>query len=47
MLSLTFEERFGGFFNYVNSLRLDHYEQYMQQHPTTRRAALDSQLVPR
>lgn len=35
MLSLTFEERFGGFFNYVNSLRLDYYEQYMQQHPTT------------
>ncbi len=31
-VSRTFNERFGGFFNYVNQLRLKHYEQYMRQH---------------
>ncbi len=34
-LSRTFKERFGGFFNYVNKLRLEQYERYMQQHPGT------------
>lgn len=34
-VSRTFKERFGGFFNYVNQLRLQHYEQYMQQHRNT------------
>ena len=33
-VSRTFKERFGGFFNYVNRLRLDHYERYMQQNKT-------------
>lgn len=34
-VSRAFKERFGGFFNYVNQLRLEHYEQYMQQHRNT------------
>ena len=34
-VSLTFKERFGGFFNYVNQLRLEHYEQYLKQHKNT------------
>ncbi|MCR5160124.1 MAG: hypothetical protein K6D37_13500 [Prevotella sp.] len=32
-VSLTFKEHFGGFYKYVNQLRLEYYEQYMQQHP--------------
>ena len=34
-VSRTFKERFGGFFNYVNQLRLEHYEQYIQEHKNT------------
>lgn len=34
-VSRTFKERFGGFFNYVNRLRLEHYEQYMQENRNT------------
>ena len=33
--SRTLKERFGGFFNYVNQLRLEHYEQYLQEHNNT------------
>ena len=38
------KEEFGGFFAYINSLRLDHVESYMQQHPdaTIQEAALES-----
>ena len=32
-VSLTFQRRFGSFANYVNSLRLAHYEQYVATHP--------------
>ncbi len=43
-VSLTFRRRFGSFANYVNSLRLAHYEQYKAQHPneTMEAAALAS-----
>lgn len=34
-ISRTFKERFGGFFNYVNNLRLDYYDQYIKQHKNT------------
>lgn len=33
--SRTLKERFGGFFNYVNQLRLEHYERYLQEHKNT------------
>ena len=32
-VSNVFQERFGGFSNYVNRLRLEHYASYKQQHP--------------
>ena len=32
-VSLTFQRHFGSFANYVNSLRLAHYEQYVIEHP--------------
>ena len=32
-VSLTFQRRFGSFSNYVNGLRLAHYEQYTTDHP--------------
>ena len=32
-VSLTFQRRFGSFANYVNSLRLAHYEHYVAEHP--------------
>ena len=43
-VSLTFRHRFNSFANYVNSLRLTHYEQYLSQHPneTKESAALAS-----
>jgi AraC-like DNA-binding protein len=43
-VSLTFQRRFGSFANYVNSLRLAHYEQYVADHPneTKESAALAS-----
>jgi len=34
-VSKVFQNRFGGFSDYVNGLRLDYYRQYMQQHPNT------------
>lgn len=34
-VSRTLKERYGGFFNYVNQLRLEHYEQYLQQNRNT------------
>ena len=44
IVSLTFRCRFSSFANYVNSLRLAHYEQYQSQHPneTKESAALAS-----
>ena len=43
-LSGLFKAEFGGFFNYINSLRLDHVDSYMEQHPeaTIQEAALES-----
>ena len=43
-VSLTFRCHFSSFANYVNSLRLTHYEQYLSQHPneTKESAALAS-----
>ena len=43
-VSNTFKEYFGGFFNYVNKLRLEHYNQYIKEHPnmTKEAAALAS-----
>lgn len=32
-VSKVFKDRFGGFSDYVNGLRLEYYKQYMQQHP--------------
>ena len=32
-LSKVFKQEFGGFFNYINSLRLNYAEEYMRQHP--------------
>ena len=32
-VSQTFQHRFGSFANYVNGLRLEHYEQYIAEHP--------------
>ena len=32
-VSLTFQRRFGSFASYINSLRLDYYDQYMADHP--------------
>ena len=32
-VSLTFQRRFGSFASYVNRLRMEHYEQYMLDHP--------------
>ncbi len=34
-VSRTFKERFGGFCTYVNQLRLEHYERYLQEHKNT------------
>jgi len=41
---MTFQRRFGSFASYVNRLRMDHYEQYMLDHPdeTKESAALAS-----
>jgi AraC-like DNA-binding protein len=33
-VSQVFRNTFGGFSHYVNSLRLEHYDRYMEQHPT-------------
>ena len=33
-VSLTFQRRFGSFANYVNSLRLSYYDQYVEEHPS-------------
>ena len=43
-VSLTFQRRFGSFASYVNGLRLEHYEQYIANHPneTKEAAALAS-----
>ena len=43
-VSLTFQRRYGSFANYVNGLRLAHYEQYTAEHPneTKESAALAS-----
>ena len=43
-VSLTFSQRFGSFANYVNSLRLTHFERYQAEHPaeTKETAALAS-----
>ena len=38
-VSLTFSQRFGSFANYVNSLRLAHYEQYLTDHPNETKEA--------
>ena len=38
-VSKTFQERFGGFFNYVNSLRLAHYDRYAAEHPAITKEA--------
>lgn len=38
-VSLTFSQRFGSFANYVNSLRLAHYEQYLADHPNETKEA--------
>jgi YesN/AraC family two-component response regulator len=32
-VSLTFSRRFGSFSNYVNGLRLSHFDQYVADHP--------------
>lgn len=32
-VSKVFQDRFGGFSNYVNGLRLEHYEKYIKEHP--------------
>ena len=32
-ISRVFKDRFGGFYNYVNQLRLQHFEKYAQEHP--------------
>jgi len=34
-VSTVFTERFGGFSDYVNGLRIDYYERYMAQHPNS------------
>ena len=34
-VSQVFMERFGGFSDYVNGLRIDYYERYMAQHPSS------------
>lgn len=43
-VSMTFQRRFGSFASYVNRLRMQHYEQYMIDHPdeTKESAALAS-----
>ena len=38
-VSHTFSQRFGSFANYVNSLRLAHYEQYLADHPNETKEA--------
>lgn len=32
-VSMTFQRRYGSFANYVNNLRLNHYDQYLTDHP--------------
>lgn len=32
-VSRAFKEYYGGFFNYINGLRLEHYDQYLAKHP--------------
>jgi hypothetical protein len=42
-VSQVFTERFGGFSDYVNGLRIDYYERYMAQHPhSTEEAAAEA-----
>lgn len=43
-VSKVFQDRFDGFYNYVNRLRLEHYDRYMAEHPnaTMDTAAQDS-----
>ena len=43
-VSLTLQRRYGSFANYVNGLRLEHYEEYVDKHPneTKESAALAS-----
>ena len=38
-VSLTFSQHFGSFANYVNGLRLAHYEQYAADHPAETKEA--------
>jgi len=38
-VSKTFQEYYGGFFNYVNSLRLAYYDQYAAAHPAITKEA--------
>ena len=33
-ISLALKERYGGFYNYVNKLRLNYFEEYKRLHPT-------------
>lgn len=38
-VSAVFKERFGGFFNYVNRQRLNHYNEYVKLHPNITKEA--------
>jgi len=39
-VSSTFQKHYGGFFNYVNSLRLAHYDRYAAAHPNMTKEAI-------
>lgn len=38
-ISRVFKERYGGFYTYVNKLRLEHFEQFIRQHPEVTKEA--------
>ena len=38
-VSKVFQEHFDGFYNYVNRLRLEHYDHYMMEHPSATKDA--------
>ena len=38
-VSLTFQRRFGSFANYVNTLRLAYYDEYVEEHPAETKEA--------
>ena len=38
-ISRVFKERYGGFYTYVNKLRLEHFEQFTRQHPEVTKEA--------